>query len=227
VIKHPRIDAITSQVDENFVAEIGTDHGYILKELLESGVCDRAVATDISGKCLSKAKANLKEFSGKVEYLEGDGLKPLLDGILPQKNPISVPKQVIIAGMGGGEIKQILMQDSQKVFNKFVLSPQKNVRELRNFLVLNKFFISSDFLVKDGKMFYNVLKVERKAKKQNLSEMQIYFGKTNLENPSKDFLEYVQSEKEKCKRILHIKKVFSVEEKLKMLEQIDIGEKYV
>ena len=224
---HPRIEAITSQVDESFVAEIGVDHGYILKTLLESGKCQKAIATDISGKCLSKAKNNLKSFYGKVTYFEGDGLKPILEAISPQKNEISVPKQIIIAGMGGREIKQILMQDTQKNFSKFVLSPQKNVSELRRFLVKNNFFISSDFLVKDGKMFYNVLKVEKNSKKQSLSEMQIFFGKTNLENPSKDFLEYVKTEKQKCKDILHIKQVSLLEKKLKMLEKIDIGEKYV
>lgn len=227
MINDKRLSAIISLVDEQTIADIGTDHGFVPLNLFAQNKCLFAFVTDLRPKCLQKAKTNLKEFSSKICFLQGDGLKPILDGFLPPKMPNSVPKQIIIAGLGGREIKKIILQDTQQVFQKFVLQPQKNVVELRSFLVKNRFEIVKDMLVKEGKIFYNILKVKRCKTPQPLCEMALQFGKTNLQNPSSDFLEFVKLEKEKCQKILNIKKVERVEKRLSQLKKIELGEKNV
>ena len=42
-------------------ADIGCDHGYLAKAVLDSGKCKSAVISDISQKCLEKAKKYAKE----------------------------------------------------------------------------------------------------------------------------------------------------------------------
>lgn len=222
-----RIEAICGFVTEKIVADIGSDHGFITKNLLEKNKVDFAFVTDISSKCLDKAKANLKDFSSRISFLQGDGLEMFLDERLAQKNVISVPNQIIIAGMGGKEIKKILSLDTQKKFKKFILQPQKNVFELRQFLQKNMFEIVKDVLVKEGIMFYNIIVANRAKAEQNLTEMELVFGKTNLEKPSADFIDFVKTEKGKCEKILEQKKVTSIEKRFLMLNKIDLGGKNV
>jgi tRNA A22 N-methylase len=222
-----RIDAICGFVHSTVIADIGTDHGYVPQKLFRDGKINFAYATDISDKCLDKARVNLKDYSSRTKFLCGDGLKVLLDDNLAQKNANLVPKQIIIAGIGAREIKRILAQDSDKVFKNFVLQPQKNVVELRIFLSKNKFKIVKDVLVKDGKMFYNIIVAERSDSTQKLSKMDKLFGKTNIACPTQDFVDYVNFEKDKCQKILHIKSVPSVETKLLLLNKIEFGGKNV
>lgn len=222
-----RIEAICVFVTEKIIADIGSDHGFITKNLLNKNIVDFAFVTDISLKCLDKAKDNLKDLSSHITFIQGDGLEMFLDEKLAPKNCNFVPKQIIIAGMGGREIKKILSQDTEKKFKKFILQPQKNAKELRQFLQKNKFLIMEDVLVKEGKMFYNIIVAERGDKEQNLTEMEMLFGKTNLEKPSVDFFDFINYEKQKCEIILKKKKVTSIEKKLSMLNKIDLGGKNV
>lgn len=222
-----RISTICNFVNTRVIADIGSDHGFITKSLFTKNKIDFAYVTDISDKCLDKAKQNLADYSSQISFLCGDGLKVLYDTILPQKTSISVPQQVIIAGMGALEIKNILTQDKEHIFKNFILQPQKNVVQLRSFLIKNNFKIVQDVIVKNKKMFYNIINVTRTNSPQTLNEMELNFGKTNLENPSEDFISFVEYENEKCRKILETKKVKSVLNKLKMLEQINIGGKNV
>lgn len=219
MIKDKRLCAIVRLVDEEQIADIGTDHGFIPLQLFRQNKINFAFVTDLSAKCLNKAKTNLKEFSSQLIFLEGDGLKPILDGLLPQKPSNSVPKQIIIAGMGGREIKKIIQQDEDKIFKKFILQPQKNVFELRTFLVKNQFEIVQDKLVKEGKIFYNVIKAHRSKTHHPLSDLELLFGKTNLQLRHADFMEYVKLEIDKCEKVLAIKKVDKMEKRLLQLKR--------
>lgn len=72
-----RIQEICNQVGFKVIAEIGCDHAYITKNLLDSGKIDFAYLTDISPKCLQKAVENLKAYSKKVYFSVGNGLEAL------------------------------------------------------------------------------------------------------------------------------------------------------
>lgn len=77
MINSPRIQEICGQVTSKVIAEIGCDHAYITKNLLDSGKIKFAYLTDISSKCLEKAKQNLKDYNTKTFFATGDGLKAL------------------------------------------------------------------------------------------------------------------------------------------------------
>ena len=74
MINKERINAISLECKARIIAEIGADHGFITKNLFETNKIDFAYCTDISAKCLDKARKNLSMFNGKVEFLVGNGL---------------------------------------------------------------------------------------------------------------------------------------------------------
>ena len=88
-----RIPQICARLDKCSVfADIGCDHGYCTRYMLDNGLCDRAIVTDISQKSLNKAAKLLNEEvrKGKVECVCCDGLDKVRGADL-----------VLIAGMGG------------------------------------------------------------------------------------------------------------------------------
>ncbi|MBQ3047553.1 MAG: SAM-dependent methyltransferase [Clostridia bacterium] len=195
-----RIKLIASFVNKDVVAEIGADHGYITKYLFDTKKIKYAVLTDISSKSLQKAKDNFNilSYCNKVCFCVGDGLTALnaLTDI-----DISDISQIIIAGMGAKEIISILQQN--KIYKNFVLQPQKNAIDLRIFLTKNGYRIKKDVMVKDGKIFYNVLHVvSNTSKPQKLTKRQLMFGLTNLKRPNKYFYEYLNFKKDQYMQIL-------------------------
>ena len=225
-----RLEFIASLASERTIADVGSDHGFLVKILFERGSIDYAYAMDISQKCVDKARHNLDAFSGKTTFLCGDGLKPLdsiLQDNLAQKQHNIVPKQVFIAGMGGKEIKNILSQDAAQKIDKYVLSPQRDVVELRRFLLDNNFTILVDKVVKEGKMFYNVISVQRNAdshnSKQTLTENELLFGLTNIREMHSDFTQYAKFQLSMWEDILAKKEVPDIRAKYNLLRSVFSG----
>lgn len=222
MIKYIRINTICDLVDKKVIAEIGADHGYITLNLFEKNKIDFAFLTDISAASLQKAKDNFsdKPFLNKTKFLVGDGLSVFSSkNTFGTKNEENCPKveQIIIAGMGGNEIKKILQNDKNG-FTNFVLQPQRNVVDLRKYLLENNYNIQKDIMVKDGKIFYNVLKVIKSNTKQILTNQEFLFGKTNLETDNIYFNEYLTYELEKLES--YNKKTEEVKTKIKEIKKI-------
>ncbi len=217
-----RINTICHFVDKKVIAEIGADHGYITLSLFENNKIDFAYLTDISSSSLQKAVNNFsnKSFLNKTKFLVGDGLT-VFEQIETNGTKIkdNCPKieQIIIAGMGGNEIIKILNNNTQ-CFANFVLQPQRNVVDLRKYLVQNNFNILKDVMVKDGKIFYNVLKVVKCQTKQNLSNVEILFGKTNLQERNEFFIDYLKFELDKLQGFE--KKTEEVKEKILQIKKL-------
>ena len=209
-----RIKTICSMVSCPVVAEIGADHGYITKELFQQNKIKKAFLTDISSKCLQKALINFKSsnFFENCAFLVGDGLQALKD--VEDKSSIG---QVIIAGMGGLEIIKILKDEQANYYNQFVLQPQRKVVELRQFLQDNNYEILKDQMVREGKIYYNVLKVKKVDKQVLLTKNEILFGKTNLTEENSDFVDFLKFEIAQTTQILSVK---SLPEKLEYLKNL-------
>ena len=75
-----RLKTISNYVIPGSVtADIGTDHGYLLKYLLEKDKIIKGFACDLNKKPLTYAERNLREYIEvkKAEIRSGSGLKPL------------------------------------------------------------------------------------------------------------------------------------------------------
>ena len=201
LIKDCRLRKIYEMVDCPVVADIGTDHGKLVGQLFLDGKIEKAYLTDISEQSLEKAKLLISklDFAKNSTFIVSDGFDNMQD--------IKDSYQAIIAGMGGEEIIKILSKiESNKNINSFILQPQKNVVNLREYLINNGYKIKTDIVVKDGTQFYFVIKAV--VGKDVLSYEELHFGKTNLADFSQDFVDYLRYQKTLYDEILSSAKNF-------------------
>lgn len=148
-----RLLKLAEKVDNGeSVLDVGTDHGYLPLYLWEKGISNKLILSDISEGSLKKAEEDAKEYFPDVEFdlRIGDGLK------------VVEPKEVdtvVMAGMGGILIKDILDFDIQKswTFEKYILQPRKHVGRLRHYLLYHSFKIVNEDLVREGDFIWPII----------------------------------------------------------------------
>ena len=163
-------------------ADVGCDHGYVAKEVLKSGKAEKVIISDISAKCLAKAESLLE-----VEIADGKAISVVSNGFekLPKCD------LALIAGMGGEEIISIL-KNAWYMPQTLVLQPMKNLPKLRVFLVELGYKIIKDYVFTAEQKYYDLLLVEKGEDK--LSDDEIEFGRTNLLEKGKAYLERLSKE---------------------------------
>lgn len=171
-------------------ADIGSDHGLIPLWLIEQGRCERMLVTDISAPSLQKAEALFRQRgrSGQAEFVCCDGFP---------SEPI--PDAAIIAGMGGLETIKILKQ-AKRLPDALVLQPMRNVPDVRRAVIDMGYRIESDRIVLSKGKYYSVIALARGA--DRLTALEEYFGRSDLEAPASVFLEYLEREQAKARKIL-------------------------
>ncbi|MGN0709610.1 MAG: tRNA (adenine(22)-N(1))-methyltransferase [Anaerovoracaceae bacterium] len=148
-----RISAIAEEIgNEESVADIGTDHGYLGLLLKKRGLAGRVIMTDVSRGSLDKAVENAERLSPDedFDFRLGDGLSVLKRG---------ETDDVVIAGMGGLLISDILGADPELTcsFRKFILQPRNNCGRLRLFLRDSGFRIAGEKLAREGKRICEII----------------------------------------------------------------------
>ena len=166
-----RLENIANLVEKGkSVIDIGTDHGLVPLYLAKNNISKDILATDISAKSLKKLEDKLdKNLENIIKTEVCDGL----DGIDIKENQIA-----IIAGMGAITIIDILSNDIDKVRNLDYVICEGNIgnEKLRRFLNENNFIIDRDFLIKDGRKHYDIIRFKNGSDRK-LSLGEIYFGK--------------------------------------------------
>ncbi len=190
-----RIETIADLIENvDLAVDIGADHGYLAKMLVEKKKAKKVIATDISAKSLQKTIELCKRFNlANIEARVGDGIEPI------KTEKVDV---CIIAGMGGYEIIKILGTAKNATVKEWIFQPAQNTIELRQYLKNNNFKILKDFIVKDQNKFYNTLVVEKSQNRQELSELEIRYGLTNFDLCSADFIEYLMDKLERINKTL-------------------------
>lgn len=178
-----RLQKIADLVDKRVVADVGCDHGKIVLYLFENDKIDKAVISDISKPSLQKA-VDLLNQNGYTNYIDY-----FCDGLTKYKESDNV-EQIIIAGMGGLEMIQILKNSPISIEN-VILQPQRNEYEVKQYLIDNNFNILYDIIIEDKDKFYNIIKANKVKNKNEITEFEILFGKQNFEESSNDFKNYL------------------------------------
>lgn len=150
-----RLQVIADQIQEQeTMADIGTDHGFLPISLWERGISPKVILADVSAGSLEKARENARQiYPGQWFDLRlGNGLQVL--------DPAEVDA-VVIAGMGGVLMTQILGENLSKTrsFKKLILQPRTGQGSLRYWLIHNGFYIMRECLVREGKYICEVLTV--------------------------------------------------------------------
>ena len=156
------------------LADIGTDHGKLPVYLAQKNKIERAVAADINEMPLQKAINNIKtnNLQNKIDTYLTNGLQGI---------ERFSPNCVVIAGMGGELIEQILNEATIDKNNvKFILQPMTKEDSLRKYLCKNGYNITDEHIVKEGKI-YQIICAEYDGKVREISESESLVGKINIE----------------------------------------------
>lgn len=157
-----RLDLIKSLiVPEKVIADVGCDHGLIAEYCASSGIAEQVIASDISEKCLQKAKARLGT-QANVRVVCCDGLKYECD-------------EAVISGMGGILICQIL-RSADRLPKTLIVSPHRDGALVRATLIELGYGIDRDIPIFDRGKFYSVIRADLECTVNQLSDLQLKFG---------------------------------------------------
>lgn len=139
----------------NRVADVGTDHGFLVIYLVQSGRCPGAVAMDIREGPLERAREHIREagLQGSIRTRLSDGLRELTPG---------EAECAAAVGMGGLTILHVLEDAGEKLqsFQELVLGPQSDIAKVRRWLREHSMYIDKEELVLEGGKFYPLLHVD-------------------------------------------------------------------
>ena len=170
----PRLLTCASMVKGRTVLDIGTDHAFLPAYLITSGKCDHAIATDVKPGPLNAANATLQKYqiARQVTMILTDGFKKV--------SPKGVT-DVVIAGMGGENIRAILSDSSAKWVQNginLVLQPMTKPEVLRAWLAENGFTVTKETAVRDIRI-YTVMQAVYTGETKQLTPAESYYGKLN------------------------------------------------
>lgn len=190
-----RLEECAKKVKGNYICDIGTDHGYLPAYLIQSGNCERAIASDIAEKPLEYARRTAEKYgvSEKTKLIISDGLNNI-----PETEPIT---DIVIAGMGGETIIKILENCPSGLKDKnFILQPMTKADLLRKNLYLLGFKIENETAVQDKDFIYTVMAVKYTGISLEISEKSAEIGKFDYTFESS--LKYAEKRRKKYELIL-------------------------
>jgi len=183
------------------IVDIGTDHGFLPIFLVETKICQNAIAMDVNQGPLERAKVHISErnLMDKIQTRRSDGLAQLKPG---------EGQAMIIAGMGGPLMMRILREgvDVARSMEEIVLQPQSELEGFRKFLCLEGYDIVDETMVLEDGKYYNIWKVVPGLLKNEddywkLSPQVRRYGSLLIEHKNPVFIEALCKEEQVCKQI--------------------------
>lgn len=163
-------------------ADIGTDHGFVPMALLREKRAEKCIAADIRTGPLERAREHIAAagLQDSCEFRLGPGLQVLAK---------DEAELIIIAGMGGLLIRDILLEGKEKLgaAGQLVLSPHTEVPAVRRTLETLDFHIEDEAVVLEEEKFYTVISALPGAASP-LSEEELLYGPVLLKKRPRDFL---------------------------------------
>lgn len=171
----PRLQCIADCVPQGaYLADIGTDHGYLPVYLLQQGCISGAIASDINAAPLEHARRTAETYGVELDLRLCPGLDAIACG---------EADTVVIAGMGGETIVAILESagwDWRGV--TLLLQPMTKTELLRRWLTEHGFRISAERLVRDKGTIYTVMTVTA-GQSTPLTDAEAWCGTGLLHDP--------------------------------------------
>ena len=152
------------------VVDVGTDHGYLPVYLVERGRVQRALAADINPQPLESARKNIAAagLEGKIGVVQTDGL----DGI-----DLEQFTDVIVAGMGGMLIGEILERRMPLDGVNLILQPMTQAPFLRRWLCEKGFRILAETPAQAAGKVYAVINARYDGQVRECDELFAHVGK--------------------------------------------------
>lgn len=169
-----RLSAAASFVREgSAVADVGCDHAHLSIALVETGTSPFAVASDVRSGPLKAAKANIEAagLSDRIAAVICDGIPEDLPSIACRLAKMTSSEAgvdgpditLVITGMGGLLITDIISRGDVTLFSRMVLSPQRDADVLRRKLRDSGIAIVSERMIEEEGKFYPIIAAEPAA----------------------------------------------------------------
>lgn len=164
-----RLSAVSSLVPQcALAADIGADHGRLSCHLLGRDICQSMIVSDISEDSLKKA----------IQLLQKHGLRErarfvVADGLLAVQEPVDA---VIITGLGGQSIADMLAHSAHLGQASLVLSAQTQTELLRTKLMRTGYAIAQELIVNADGRYYTAILAQRGQ--ISYSARELYIGPT-------------------------------------------------
>lgn len=151
------------------LADIGTDHAYLPIALVKAGKVPFAIASDIAPGPLANARADVAAagLDQQIDLRLGSGLSTV--------RPVDQIDTVVIAGVGGHLIQQILQASSLR-FSTLILEPNIGEPGVRRWLMDHCYQIVAERLLWVRGHAYELIKAQAGRRVHFLTPRQLLFG---------------------------------------------------
>lgn len=184
-------------------ADIGSDHAYLPCYVCQQDDTAVAIAGEINEGPFESAVKNVKKhaLTDRITVKQGNGLE-----VITEADHI---KQVVIAGMGGSLITDILDDGKDKLqsVELLILQPNIDARSIRRWLVNHQFILKNEELVKENGHIYEILVASQTGttpySRDTLTfQKELLFGPFLLHQKSSIFIEKWSREASKLEKII-------------------------
>lgn len=161
------------------LGDVGTDHALVPIYMIENGMCEKAIASDINKGPLRKASDNIRRtgLRARIDLRLGEGLRPYSPGECDV---------YVIAGMGGTMIADILARTPEVACTteKIILQPNTCRADLRKYLNENGYEILDENCAAEKKHIYVFMTVQYTgAAPKDLSDIDLEMGSILQDKP--------------------------------------------
>lgn len=194
-----RLEKIASLVSKGArVADVGTDHGYIPIDLLEKGIIEEAILSDINKGPLNNAREEIERqnLQEKTELRLGGGLE------VYEPNEVD---EVIIAGMGGILIADILEARTEvaRSAKKLILQPMQSPEVLRRYLMKNGYRIIDEHMVNEDFRIYEIIEARyEEGYSEEIEDIYYEVPKVLVDRKEPLLQKFIEKKLVKCSNII-------------------------
>lgn len=197
-----RLEAVASFLPRGaFFADIGSDHAYLPCFVCLHDETAHAIAGEVNKGPYQRAQENVRtqQLSNVVDVRLGNGLQVV------EKDEIT---EVVIAGMGGFLITDILQNGSEKLrqVKRIITQPNVDARNVRRWFTNNDFTITNETIVQEKEHFYEIIVADKGrngiVSPSSLEEKHFLFGPLLMEAKSPAFYKKWKFEQVKRQSVL-------------------------
>ncbi len=178
------------------VADIGSDHGYLLIELLNNNIANKVIGIENKVGPFTNLKTNLstiiEKYPNRCKLYLSSGLSDLNNEY----------ETVVIAGMGFSTIESIILENKDKVkfIKNFIIDSHNNMYELRKFIISLGFFISDEVALIENGIYYELISFTKGNK--DYSDIELRYGPILMNKKYKDYIIHYEEEIRKLENLL-------------------------
>ncbi|ARI77037.1 tRNA (adenine(22)-N(1))-methyltransferase [Halobacillus mangrovi] len=193
-------------------ADIGSDHAYLPCYVCLQDKTARAVAGEVNQGPYESAKNEVTSHSlqDRIDVRLGNGLEVL---------EVNEVNQIVIAGMGGPLIRDILEAGKEKLgaVQRIIVQPNIDSRSIRRWFLNNGYSLVEESILEESGHIYEILVAEQGDPEQPYDKKQIekelWLGPYLLKQGGETFWKKCQEELDKKRYVLEqMKKASSVDQ---------------